>query len=408
MPAQRARPTIPAEDASAHPAINGVPWWAAILVATTATLLGIAFDSFRGTGQLSSVFAALYFIGCVAAVLLVKRSGIFTAVVQPPLLLFIAVPGAYYLFHRAAIDGLKDLLINCGYPLIERFLLMFTTSVAVLLIGMARWYFAGQSRPAAQAREATEPSTGRPALTAKAAALLGTATAAISKAFSSVLSKSDEGVADGEEAPKRPQRTARPASARRRGERTATSHSRHARPPMDDRAPEPRRRRHAAPEDFDGYREPPRRPRRPAAEYEDPTRRRRPPGDPEQYRPRHDERDPYAPPPRRRPPPEGPRRGAPERRRPGQGDYRPEDYRPTGPGYRRGPEDPRRGEPGRPGPRPHRYLDDMDRPDQPPRRRPAPGDENHHPVSRVRYRGEPPADPQGPPRRPRHSREPRD
>ena len=54
----------------------------------------------------------------------------------------VAVPGAYFLFNGAKFTGLKDTLINCGYPLIERFPLMLFTSAAVLLIGMARWYYA--------------------------------------------------------------------------------------------------------------------------------------------------------------------------------------------------------------------------------------------------------------------------
>ena len=77
-----------------------------------------------------------------AAVLAVRRSGIFTAVIQPPLLLFVAVPLAYYLFHNSSFSGLKEVAITCGYPLIERFPLMLFTSSAVLLIGLIRWYLA--------------------------------------------------------------------------------------------------------------------------------------------------------------------------------------------------------------------------------------------------------------------------
>ena len=54
--------------------------------------------------------------------------------------------GAYFLFHGSHDGGLKDILINCGYPLIERFPLMFFTSAVVLLIGMVRWY-TGMSCP---------------------------------------------------------------------------------------------------------------------------------------------------------------------------------------------------------------------------------------------------------------------
>ena len=82
--------------------------------------------------------------------LAVRQSGIFTAVIQPPLILFCAVPGAYFLFHGAKFTGVKDLLINCGYPLIERFPLMLFTSAGVLLVGLIRWYlgrFQSQPRP---------------------------------------------------------------------------------------------------------------------------------------------------------------------------------------------------------------------------------------------------------------------
>ena len=104
------------------------------MIAVTATAIGFAFDA-GGGRDLTHVFAALYMSGCIAAVLLVRRSGIFTAVVQPPMILFVGVPGAYFLFHGAKLTGLKDIVINCLYPLIERFPLMVFTSGAVLLIG---------------------------------------------------------------------------------------------------------------------------------------------------------------------------------------------------------------------------------------------------------------------------------
>jgi hypothetical protein len=70
------------------------------------------------------------------------------------------------------LGGLKDLLINCGYPLIERFPLMFFTSAIVLLVGLARWY-AGMSHRRTAPTEADEPSEGRlSAVTAKISGLL--------------------------------------------------------------------------------------------------------------------------------------------------------------------------------------------------------------------------------------------
>ncbi|ETZ67334.1 putative membrane protein [Mycobacterium sp. MAC_080597_8934] len=110
-----------------------------MLVAVTATAIGYGIDA--GHKELTHVFAGFYIAGCVAAVLAVRQDGIFTTIIQPPLILFCAVPGAYWLFHDAKVGRLKDLLINCGYPLIERFPLMLGTAGAVLAIGLVRWYF---------------------------------------------------------------------------------------------------------------------------------------------------------------------------------------------------------------------------------------------------------------------------
>ena len=126
-----------------------------MVVAVTGTAAGFAFDAGSGK-ELTTVFSALYVAGCVAAVLAVRQSGVFTAVIQPPLILFCAVPGAYWLFHGAKFTGLKDLLINCGYPLIERFPLMLFTSAGVLVIGTIRWLLAMVIRPAATATAETE------------------------------------------------------------------------------------------------------------------------------------------------------------------------------------------------------------------------------------------------------------
>ena len=133
------------------PNIPGVPWWAAVLIAVGATAVGYAFDA--GHKELTHTFAGFYIAGCVAAVLAVRQAAVFTAVIQPPLILFCAVPGAYWLFHGGKVDKFKDLLINCGYPLIERFPLMLGTAGGVLLIGMIRWFLGKNART-------TAPATG--------------------------------------------------------------------------------------------------------------------------------------------------------------------------------------------------------------------------------------------------------
>jgi hypothetical protein len=197
-----------------------------VLLSATFTAIGFAFDAGSGDKQLSFVFAATYFIGCVLAVLAVRQNGIFTAVIQPPLLLFVSVPTAYFLFTTGQGDGLKDLLINCGYPLIERFPLMFFTSAAALLVGMGRWYHGMSTRKAASqgaAKSASEEKTG-PGLAASVSARL-----------SSLLGRhtdDDEHVEEVAEPPRR-RRPAEAAetSARRATKRTPPPRSRHARPP---------------------------------------------------------------------------------------------------------------------------------------------------------------------------------
>jgi hypothetical protein len=130
-----------------------------VVLAFTVTAVGFAFDAGSGSRELGFVFSACYVLGCLLAVLAVRQSGLFTAVIQPPLLLFVTVPGAYFLFHGSEINGLKDLAINCGYPLIERFPLMFFTSAAILLIGMGRWYLGMSARHAAAAPATMERTT---------------------------------------------------------------------------------------------------------------------------------------------------------------------------------------------------------------------------------------------------------
>ena len=215
-----------------------------MLLAVTATAVGFAYDAGSGNKELGMVFAASYIVGCVFAVLAVRQSGIFTAVIQPPLILFIAVPTAYFLFHGGQFTGIKDTLINFGYPLIERFPLMFFTSAAVLLIGIARWYHGMSTRHAAPRSTATE----------------STSTSLMSK-MSSLLTREpaeDEDEADAAEPPRRKHTIERPSRATkataanttrtgRPAKRATPSRSRHARPPeteiIEPVAERPRRRR---------------------------------------------------------------------------------------------------------------------------------------------------------------------
>lgn len=319
-----------ADQRSALPQYRGVPWWGAVLIAVVMTLVGIAVEAGSGHQELGSAFAICYSLGCVAAVLAVRQSGVFTAVIQPPLLLFVAVPLAYYLFHNSAFSGLKEVAITCGYPLIERFPLMLFTSSAVLLIGLIRWYLT-MSHPGGRA-PAAAPQGG----------LLSGLSTRVSSAFAGNGSVDER---PGQRAARPRHVVDRPGPGKRRkpAQRTA-ARSRRSRP-IDEAAP-PRPRRDSG--------------RRPADEWESDIPRRRP-------REPRDPRDP-----RRTPPPS---RREPRERREYHDPYQPRPAR----GSRYEPYDTDRG-----------YQPHQGYPPYPPepRRRPASTGSNstHHPVSRVRYR----------------------
>lgn len=108
-----------------------------------ATLAGFLIDAVRGS-ELTATFSVFYFLGCVAAVLAVRNRGLFTAMVVPPLLLVIAVPLAYQQFSPGG-GGLKDLAFNVAIPLVNRFPLMFFTTLVVVAIAAGRMYIRRQA-----------------------------------------------------------------------------------------------------------------------------------------------------------------------------------------------------------------------------------------------------------------------
>jgi hypothetical protein len=298
---------VAADHRSIIPGIPGVPWWAAVVVAVTGVAVGFAFDAGSGK-ELTTVFSGLYVAGCVAALLAVRQSGIFTAVIQPPLILFGAVPGAYFMFHGAKFTGVKDLLINCGYPLIERFPLMLFTSAGVLVLGLIRWYVGRFQSAAAEATDAADAASedGRLGLVARLTGMFNREPA------DETVDKTARSRSRRTHAVERSARK-RPASTRTRRERPPLD----GRPPLDDGVDPARERarRRRPTREFDAP-EPPRRSRLPR----DPDLRGRPPRDvrrdPHARRDRPASRfDPYEPmepfdaapepPPRRRPAPNG-------------------------------------------------------------------------------------------------------
>ncbi|MDX1890521.1 DUF6542 domain-containing protein [Mycolicibacterium sp. 050158] len=415
MSGLRGRSAVAADQRSALPRVPGIPWWAASIVAITLTAIGVAFDAGSGNDALGAVFAVCYVLGCLGAVLAVRQSGLFTAVIQPPLILFVAVPFAYFVFHGSTITGIKDTLINYGYPLIERFPLMFFTSATVLAIGLVRWYLAtltGRAIPrdgAADASDesgATDEDGAAPAATRgrrSSRSSIARAARAAAAATAAAVASSDPG--DDDPAPRPPRRSTRPAagSSRAAGAAPGTGSrrsSRHSRPPETEII-EPvvdRPRRRSTPP-VDPTAEPRRRPRSGEPRDRDrPERTSREPRDRDRpdraSRERREPRD-------RRPLPPLDRRSSADR--PERDRYERPQRRDRSEAYERTERPERVDRPERPRrPRAADYE-----PYEPPATRVNGSGGTHHPISRVRYRGtddgESRTEHRTRPRQPRHS-----
>lgn len=137
-------PTAPRQDApltwrtsAALPTVRGIPWWAAIVLALAFTAIGVFADMER-INRLGILFQGCYFVGCVLAVLWVQRQGLFGPMVQPPLILAVAVPTVVMLGGGATGDGLTAKVLAVGTPLINGFPTMAITTGLTVAIGCAR------------------------------------------------------------------------------------------------------------------------------------------------------------------------------------------------------------------------------------------------------------------------------
>ena len=109
------------------------------MLAAGATGLGFLIDGLGGETYPTGTFSALYVLGCVLAVCAGRASvGLFSTMVMPPLLLFVAVPLACQMLGGRATTSIKDVLMNLIIPLVERFPTMALATVLVLAIGGAR------------------------------------------------------------------------------------------------------------------------------------------------------------------------------------------------------------------------------------------------------------------------------
>jgi hypothetical protein len=134
----------PVGERSMLSSVLGIPPLAAVGLAFGFTALGVFVDLQR-IGTVGAVFQVLYFTGCVLAMTWVRRRNLFAPLVQPPLLLAVAVPAIVVMGDGAGRGG--STLLTVGAPLVNSFPTMAVTSGVVLALAVLR--FAVQREPRA-------------------------------------------------------------------------------------------------------------------------------------------------------------------------------------------------------------------------------------------------------------------
>ncbi|MDI9918563.1 DUF6542 domain-containing protein [Rhodococcus sp. IEGM 1379] len=171
---QRARSGVPLDKRSLIVTVPGLPWWGVILLAAGLTSVGVLIDASGGGGELTSAFSTFYFLGCVFAVIAAANNSLFTAMAQPPLLMFVSVPVAQTLIGKDNSTALRDIAINVALPLVNRFPVMLGATVVVLAIGGFR-YFLLHQRPTRAIRSTRSRRTESPSPTSRTSAAAASA-----------------------------------------------------------------------------------------------------------------------------------------------------------------------------------------------------------------------------------------
>ena len=115
----------------------GVLWWVAVLVALVPTALGFAIDLARAN-TVGVIAWTLTVVGILLAAAAVRRHALFTAMVQPPLV----VAGGLIVGYIAAtlFGAINGGVLNLGLKLVSTFPLMVAATVVGLLAGLYRIY----------------------------------------------------------------------------------------------------------------------------------------------------------------------------------------------------------------------------------------------------------------------------
>lgn len=116
---------------------KGIPWWAAILAALIPAFIG-AFIDINSSKTVGWTFYVVFFVGALAAILLVQRRSLFGPMVQPPLVLAATVPTLVLLTGEPNKGGLSAMALGLGKPLIDSFPVMALTTAVTVGLGILR------------------------------------------------------------------------------------------------------------------------------------------------------------------------------------------------------------------------------------------------------------------------------
>jgi hypothetical protein len=146
-------------DRSIIPSVLGVPPLAAVGLAAVLTAVGVLVDLTR-SGTLGTIFTVCFVVGCVLAVAWVRRSGLFGPMVQPPLLMAVAVPVVVLVAGTPKPGaGIAERLLVIGAPLVNSFPTMAWVTGIVVAIGVVRLLL--QRRPVGRESVSPRPDSAR-------------------------------------------------------------------------------------------------------------------------------------------------------------------------------------------------------------------------------------------------------
>ncbi|MGI8310143.1 DUF6542 domain-containing protein [Saccharopolyspora hattusasensis] len=139
-----------------------MPLWGAVLLAAVPTAIGTVIDILIWT-QPDILFKACFFVGCVLAVLLVKRRSVFGPMVQPPLVLTIVMPLLVLITGSgvAAGGGITAKALAIARPLISSFPIMAGATIVALGIGLVRMFVIQKARSRPEISDSDEAAKKR-------------------------------------------------------------------------------------------------------------------------------------------------------------------------------------------------------------------------------------------------------